>query len=51
MIDALDDQAVAEELLTRAGEPNRSELIRIMVAYARETMPAGWRPEGWVYRG
>ncbi|MEV4155394.1 hypothetical protein AB0J48_20425 [Nocardia salmonicida] len=48
---ALDDQAIAEELLTKQGEPNRSELIRIMVEYARENMPAGWRPEGWVYRG
>ncbi|MEV0543914.1 hypothetical protein [Nocardia salmonicida] len=48
---ALDNQAIAEDLLTKQGEPNRSELIRIMVEYARETMPAGWRPEGWVYRG
>ncbi|WP_131816638.1 hypothetical protein [Nocardia salmonicida] len=45
-IAALDKQAVAEDLLTKQGEPNRSELIRIMVEYARETMPAGWRPEG-----
>ncbi len=44
---ALDNQAIAEDLLTKQGEPNRSELIRIMVEYARETMPAGWRPEGW----
>ena len=48
---ALDDQAMAEALLTKQGEPNRSELIRIMVEYARENMPTGWRPEGWVYRG
>lgn len=51
MIDALDKQAIAEQLLTKGGEPNRSELIRIMVEYARETMPTGWRPDGWVYRG
>ncbi|MFD4352357.1 hypothetical protein ACFWPK_10710 [Nocardia sp. NPDC058519] len=50
-IAALDDQAIAEELLTKQGEPNRSELIRIMVEYARENMPASWRPEGWTYRG
>ncbi|MFC9661853.1 hypothetical protein ACFVJ5_16590 [Nocardia sp. NPDC127606] len=48
---ALDDQAIAEELLTKQGEPNRSELIRIMVEYAHQNMPAGWRPEGWTYRG
>ncbi|MEV0772731.1 hypothetical protein [Nocardia salmonicida] len=46
-----DNQAIAEDLLTEQGEPNRSELIRIMVEYARETMPAGRRPESWVYRG
>ncbi|MFC4124952.1 hypothetical protein [Nocardia rhizosphaerae] len=51
LIVALDEQAIAEDLLTKAGEPNRSELIRIMIEYARETMPNGWRPEGWEYRG
>ncbi|MFC5789651.1 hypothetical protein ACFPPE_07260 [Agromyces tardus] len=50
-IEALDERAVAEDLLTKAGEPNRSELLRIMIEYAQENMPAGWRPEGWVYRG
>lgn len=50
-IAALDAQAVGEQLLTKQGEPNRSELIRIMVEYARENMPQSWRPEGWTYRG
>ncbi|MFC9966353.1 hypothetical protein ACFVH4_19160 [Nocardia ignorata] len=50
-IEALDDRAVAEDLLTKAGEPNRSELLRIMIEYATEHMPDGWRPEGWEYRG
>ncbi|MBF6074277.1 hypothetical protein [Nocardia beijingensis] len=50
-ITALDEQAVDEGLVTKAGDPNRSELIRIMVEYARQHMPAGWRPEGWEYRG
>ncbi|MFD9551443.1 hypothetical protein ACFWBG_29010 [Nocardia salmonicida] len=48
---ALDNQTIAEDLSTKQGEPNRSELIRIRVDYAREIMPAGWRPEGWIYRG
>ncbi|MFD6107398.1 hypothetical protein ACFWFQ_32580 [Nocardia salmonicida] len=48
---ALDNQTIAEDLPTKQGEPNRSELIRIRVEYAREIMPAGWRPEGWIYRG
>ncbi|MGW5452759.1 hypothetical protein [Nocardia ignorata] len=50
-IEALDERAVAEDLLTKAGEPNRSELLRIMIEYAKERMPDGWRPEGWEYRG
>jgi hypothetical protein len=40
----LDERANSEELRTEKGEPNRSELVRIMIAYARENMPPGWRP-------
>ncbi|MEU1963616.1 hypothetical protein [Nocardia sp. NPDC019304] len=50
-ITALDEQAVDEGLVTKTGDPNRSELIRIMVEYARQHMPAGWRPEGGEHRG
>lgn len=46
-IESLDKQAIAEGLLTKSGEPNRSELVRILLEYARETMPADWRPEGY----
>lgn len=46
-IEALDEQATAEGLLTKSGEPNRSELIRILLEYAQENMPADWRPEGY----
>jgi hypothetical protein len=42
-IAALDLRALAEGLTIRGGEPNRSELIRIMLAYASD-MPFGWRP-------
>ncbi|NUS45792.1 MAG: hypothetical protein HOQ24_19135 [Mycobacteriaceae bacterium] len=47
LIDELDWQANAEGLLMASGEPNRSDLIRLMIAYARENMPTGWRPEDW----
>lgn len=50
-IEQLDWRANEEGLVTKAGEPNRSELIRIYLDYAREHMPAGWRPDGWEYRG
>ncbi|MFI2560546.1 hypothetical protein [Nocardia farcinica] len=50
-IEQLDWRANSEGLVTKAGEPNRSELIRIMIAYAEQNMPADWRPEGWRYVG
>jgi hypothetical protein len=37
-------RAIAEGLTIRGGEPNCSEMIRIMVAYSLEHMPHGWRP-------
>lgn len=43
-VDRLDQRAVDEGLLTADGDPNRSELIRIMLAYAYQHMPKGWRP-------
>lgn len=50
-IEQLDWRANQEGILTKAGEPNRAELLRIMLAYAEEHMPDGWRPEGWKYVG
>lgn len=40
----LDQRAVEEGLTKGSGEPNRSELIRIALAYAQRHMPKGWRP-------
>jgi metal-responsive CopG/Arc/MetJ family transcriptional regulator len=51
IVDLLNQRATDEELPTKAGEPNRSELIRLLIAHGLEHMPAGWRPEGWEYRG
>ncbi len=39
-----DQQAEIEGLLMKSGKPNRSELIRLKLAFADENMPAGWRP-------
>lgn len=39
-----DDRALAEGLTIRGGEANRSEMLRLMWAYAAEHMPEGWRP-------
>lgn len=41
----IDRQALAEGLTIRDGNPNRSEMIRLMLAYASARMPQGWRPE------
>ena len=39
------DQLAETEGLTRdGGDPNRSEAVRLLVAYALAEMPAGWRP-------
>lgn len=54
-IDWVDRRALEEELtLVRPdadGElevgPNRSEMIRIALAFAAAKMPRGWRPKGW----
>ena len=43
-IAALDQRALDEGLTIRGGEPNRSEMIRRMLAYAQRHMPKGWKP-------
>jgi hypothetical protein len=40
----IDARAADEGLLKGNGEPNRSEMIRRMLAYAAATMPKGWKP-------
>lgn len=40
----IDRRALDEGLTIREGEPNRSEMIRLMLAYASAHMPRGWRP-------
>ena len=40
----LDRRALDEGLTIRDGEPNRSEMARIYMAYAAQHMPKGWRP-------
>jgi len=46
----LDRRAVDEGLVASTGRPNRSELVRIMLAFAHANMPDGWRPEGYDMR-
>jgi hypothetical protein len=44
--DRIDERAIAEGLVkAKDGTANRSEMIRILAAYALETMPKGWRPQ------
>ncbi|MGH3450186.1 MAG: CopG family transcriptional regulator [Haloechinothrix sp.] len=40
----VDQRARDEGVLKRNGDPNRSEMIRLMLAYASAHMPRGWRP-------
>lgn len=40
----LDQRALDEGLAIRGGEPNRSEMLRLALAYASVHMPKGWRP-------
>lgn len=40
----IDRRALDEGLTIRDGEPNRSEMMRLMLAYASAHMPKGWRP-------
>lgn len=41
----IDQRALDEGLTIRGGEPNRSEMIRFMLAYASAHMPKRWRPQ------
>lgn len=41
----IDPRALDEGITIRNGEPNRSEMIRLMLAYASAHMPKGWRPK------
>jgi len=43
-IDWFDRRALIEEFTIRHGEPNRSEVMRLALCYARRHMPVGWRP-------
>lgn len=43
--DWVDRRAEEEGLLKGNGDPNRSEMIRIALAYAAQHMPRGWRPK------
>ena len=45
-IERIDKRAADECPLIRNGEPNRSEMIRRMLAYAERHMPKGWQPKG-----
>ena len=40
----IDRRALEEGLTIRGGEPNRSEMARVMLVYAAQHMPKGWRP-------
>jgi hypothetical protein len=42
--DWIDQRARDEGLTIRNGDPNRSEMIRLALAYAQRHMPEGWRP-------
>ncbi len=41
----LDSRAAEEGVVRSNGEPNRSEMIRLALAYAAAHMPKGWRPK------
>ncbi len=44
VIAAVDQRALTEGLTIRGGQPNRSEALRLLVAYGLDHMPEGWRP-------
>ncbi len=43
-IDRIDQRARDEGVVKGDGEPNRSEMLRYLVAYGEAEMPMGWRP-------
>jgi hypothetical protein len=46
-ITAMTERARTEGLTGHGGEPNRSDLLRLLVDYGLANMPEGWRPAGW----
>lgn len=40
----LDERALCEEFVKGDGEPNRSDMIRLLVDYGLANMPKYWRP-------
>lgn len=43
-IAAVDARALSEGLTIRGGDVNRSEMLRLAIAYGMANMPQGWRP-------
>ncbi|WP_341719962.1 hypothetical protein QQG74_09750 [Micromonospora sp. FIMYZ51] len=43
-VDRIEQTARDEDVVDRDGKPNRSEMMRIMLAYADRHRPKGWRP-------
>lgn len=43
-IESVKQRAIDEQVVKRSGEPNVSEMLRIMFAFAQRNMPKGWRP-------
>lgn len=40
----LDERAIREGFVKGDGEPNRSDMIRLLVDYGLANMPKNWRP-------
>lgn len=43
-VDVIEQLARDEGVVDEGGEPNRSEMIRILLAYALRNWKRGWRP-------
>ena len=43
-VDVIEQLARDEGVVDEGGEPNRSEMIRILLAYALRHWKKGWRP-------
>ncbi|WP_328344839.1 hypothetical protein [Micromonospora sp. NBC_00421] len=43
-VDAIEQRARDEGIVDEDGEPNRSEMIRMLLAYALRNWQKGWRP-------
>jgi hypothetical protein len=44
-VDFIEALAKEEGIVDEDGEPNRSEMMRNMLAYAAQHRPKGWRPQ------